>query len=55
MHGDDDQLVPRQTSALLSANLIAGATLKSDSGYPLGMLPIPADDLNRFFFDFIRP
>jgi pimeloyl-ACP methyl ester carboxylesterase len=37
LHGDDDQMVPIADSALLSAKLIKGATLKVIPGAPHGM------------------
>ncbi len=53
LHGDDDQIVPIADSAMLSAKLIKGATLKVLSGLPHGMCSthknIINDDLLAFF------
>ncbi len=54
MHGDDDQIVPMAGSALPSATLVKGATLKI---YPGGSHGIPAtlkDQVNADLLDFIR-
>ena len=37
LHGDDDQIVPIDDSALLSSKLIKNATLKVCKGAPHGM------------------
>ena len=37
LHGDDDQIVPIGASAMLSAKLVKGATLKVYPGLPHGM------------------
>ena len=53
MHGDDDQIVPIDASALLSAKIIKGATLKIYPGAPHGMCSTHKDrisaDLLAFF------
>ncbi|WP_448099440.1 alpha/beta fold hydrolase [Luteibacter yeojuensis] len=54
MHGDDDQIVPYQDAAMLSAKLIAGAQLKIYKGYPHGMLTIHAEELNNDILAFIK-
>lgn len=54
MHGDDDQVVPIQDSAPLSAKLLKKATLKVYSGYPHGMATTHADVINRDLLSFIH-
>ena len=54
MHGDDDQIVPIADSALLSAKLVKGATLKVYPGYPHGMCTTHADAINADLLAFIQ-
>ncbi|BDG70487.1 alpha/beta fold hydrolase [Roseomonas fluvialis] len=54
MHGDDDQIVPIADSALLSAKLVRGATLKVYPGYPHGMCTTHADAINADLLAFIQ-
>ncbi|KAB2973881.1 MULTISPECIES: alpha/beta fold hydrolase [unclassified Streptomyces] len=54
MHGTDDQVVPYEDSAPLSAKLLKNATLKTYEGYPHGMLTVHADVLNPDILEFIR-
>jgi len=54
MHGDDDQIVPIDESARLSAKLLRNATLKVYPGYPHGMCTTHADAINRDLLEFIR-
>ncbi len=54
MHGDDDQIVPIADSALLSAKLVKGATLKVYPGYPHGMCTTHADVINADLLAFIQ-
>ncbi len=54
MHGDDDQIVPYQDAALLSAKLLRHATLKIYPGFPHGMLTTHADVINQDLLAFIR-
>ena len=54
MHGDDDQIVPIEDSALLSAKLLRNATLKVYPGLPHGMCTTHADTINRDLLAFIR-
>lgn len=54
MHGDDDQVVPIATSALLSAKLAPQATLKIYPGLPHGMATTHADLINGDILAFIR-
>jgi non-heme chloroperoxidase len=54
MHGDDDQVVPIEDSALLTAQLVRNATLKIYQGYPHGMCTTHADTINEDLLAFIR-
>jgi non-heme chloroperoxidase len=54
MHGDDDQIVPYQDAAVLSAKLVKGATLKIYPGYPHGMFKTHADVINADLLSFIK-
>ncbi|MBC7268298.1 MAG: alpha/beta hydrolase [Streptomyces sp.] len=53
-HGTDDQVVPYEDSAPLTAKLLKNGTLKSYEGYPHGMLATHPDVLNRDILEFIR-
>jgi non-heme chloroperoxidase len=54
MHGEDDQIVPIADSALLSAKLVPGATLKVYPGFGHGMCTVNADVVNADLLAFIR-
>jgi len=54
LHGDDDQIVPYQDAAVLSAKIIKDATLKIYPGYSHGMLTVHADVINPDLLAFIR-
>lgn len=54
MHGDDDQIVPIQDSALLSSRLLRNATLQVYKGLPHGMCTTHADLINRDLLDYLR-
>ena len=54
MHGDDDQIVPIDDSARLSAKLLRNATLKVYPGFPHGMCTTHADTINPDLLAFIR-
>ena len=54
MHGDDDQIVPYKDAALLSAKLLAHATLKIYPGLPHGMLTTHADVINEDLLAFVK-
>ncbi len=54
VHGDDDQIVPIGTSALLSAKLIKNATLKIYPGAPHGLADTHKDQLNNDLLAFIK-
>jgi non-heme chloroperoxidase len=53
MHGDDDQIVPIGASALLSAKLVKGSTLKIYPGFDHGMCSTHKDQINADLLDFI--
>jgi non-heme chloroperoxidase len=54
MHGDDDQIVPIANSALLSAKLVKGATLKVYPGASHGMPATLKDEINTDLLAFIK-
>jgi non-heme chloroperoxidase len=54
MHGDDDQIVPYQDSAVLSAQLLPNATLNIYPGFPHGMPTTQASVINADLLEFIR-
>jgi non-heme chloroperoxidase len=54
LHGEDDQIVPYKDAAVLSAQLIKNAKLKTYPGYPHGMLTVHADVLNLELLEFVR-
>jgi non-heme chloroperoxidase len=53
-HGDDDQIVPIGASALLSAKLVKGATLKIYPGGPHGLATTQPDQFNADLLEFIQ-
>jgi non-heme chloroperoxidase len=53
LHGDDDQIVPIVDSALLSAKLVKGATLKVIPGAPHGMCSTHKDQINAELLAFV--
>jgi non-heme chloroperoxidase len=53
LHGDDDQIVPIADSALLSAKLVSGATLKVIPGAPHGMCSTHKDLINAELLAFV--
>lgn len=53
MHGDDDQIVPINDSALLSAKLLKNSILKVYKGYPHAMCTTNADVVNADLLAFI--
>lgn len=53
LHGDDDQIVPIADSALLSAKLVKGATLKVIAGAPHGMCSTQKKLINEELLNFI--
>jgi non-heme chloroperoxidase len=54
LHGDDDQIVPIGASALLSAKLVKGSTLKVIPGAPHGMCSTLKDQINAELLEFFR-
>jgi len=54
MHGTDDQIVPYQDAALLSAKLLKRGTLTIYPGFPHGMPTTRADVINRDLLTFVR-
>ena len=54
LHGDDDQIVPISDSALLSAKLVKGATLKVIPGAPHGMCSTLKDQINEELLAFFK-
>ena len=53
MHGDDDQIVPYQDSAPLSAQLVKNGTLKTYKDFPHGMPTTQADTINADLLAFL--
>ena len=53
MHGDDDQIVPYENSAVLAVKLLTDGTLKTYAGYPHGMATTYADEINADILAFI--
>lgn len=53
MHGDDDQIVPIENSALLSTKLLRNGTLKIYRQLPHGMCTTHADVVNADLLKFI--
>ena len=54
LHGDDDQIVPIGDSAMLSAKLVKGATLKVIPGAPHGMCSTRKDQINSELLSFFE-
>jgi non-heme chloroperoxidase len=54
MHGDDDQIVPYEDSAPLSAKLLKKGALKTYRGFPHGMPTTHADTINADLLAFIK-
>lgn len=54
LHGDDDQIVPIQASALLSSKLIKRAKLKVYPGAPHGMCTTLKNEVNADLLAFIQ-
>jgi non-heme chloroperoxidase len=54
IHGDDDQIVPINDSALLSAALVTGSTLKVYPGAPHGLCSTEKDRVNADLLAFIQ-
>ncbi|MEM6159205.1 alpha/beta hydrolase [Erwinia sp. P6884] len=54
LHGDDDQVVPYKTAALLQEKLLPNNKMKIYPGYPHGMPTTHADVINNDILEFIR-
>jgi non-heme chloroperoxidase len=54
LHGDDDQIVPIEASALLSAKIVKGATLKIYKGASHGMCTTHKDQVNADLLAFLK-
>ena len=54
VHGDDDQIVPIEASALLSSKIVKDATLKVYPGAPHGLMSTHKDQLNADILSFLR-
>ncbi|MCZ0733339.1 alpha/beta fold hydrolase [Phreatobacter sp. AB_2022a] len=54
LHGEDDQIVPIDASARLSARLLKQGRLKTYPGLSHGMLTVNADQLNADLFAFVK-
>ncbi len=54
IHGDDDQIVPIEASALLSSKIIKNAILKIYSGGPHGLADTHKEQLNTDLLDFLK-
>ena len=54
LHGDDDQIVPIDASARLTAKLVKGATLKIYPGAPHGLCSTLKDQVNEDLLAFIK-
>ena len=54
LHGDADQIVPIENSALLSARILKNAILKVYAGAPHGMTATHADQVNVDLLDFLQ-
>jgi non-heme chloroperoxidase len=54
IHGDDDQIVPIEASALLSSKLVKHSVLRVVPGAPHGICATHKDLINRELLDFIR-
>jgi non-heme chloroperoxidase len=54
VHGDDDQIVPIANSAMLSAKLVKGATLKVYKGGSHGLCTIQKNQVNEDLLAFLK-
>jgi non-heme chloroperoxidase len=54
LHGDDDQIVPIDDSARLSAKIVRNATLKVYPDAPHGMCSTHKDQVNTDLLAFIK-
>ncbi len=54
IHGDDDQIVPAETTAVAAARLLKNATLKLYPGGSHGLLSTNKDQINQDLLAFLR-
>jgi non-heme chloroperoxidase len=54
LHGDDDQIVPIGSAALMSSKIVKGATLKIYKGAPHGMCTTLKDQVNAELLAFFK-
>src|SRR5438270_556293 len=54
VHGEDDQFVPIADTAMLSAKIVMGATLKIYPGAPHGLTATHKDQLNEDLLSFLQ-
>jgi non-heme chloroperoxidase len=54
IHGDDDQIVPISSSALLSSKIVKNAILKIYADAPHGLAYTHKDKLNTDLLDFLK-
>ena len=54
IHGDDDQIVPIDDSALLSSKIVKDATLKIYPGAPHGLMSTHKEQFNADLLSFLR-
>ncbi len=54
IHGDDDQIVPIETTGRATAKLIPGAKLIEYADGPHGIIGTHKDQLNKDLFDFLK-
>src|SRR3981189_85041 len=54
LHGDDDQIVPIGSAALMSSKIVKGATLKVYKGAPHGMCTTLKDPVNPELLAFFK-
>ncbi|NUY80540.1 alpha/beta hydrolase [Flavobacterium sp. MAH-1] len=54
LHGEDDQIVPFELTAVRSAKLLKNGKLISYPGFPHGMPTTERDTINRDLLEFIR-
>lgn len=54
VHGDDDQVVPIDTTARIASTLVKGSTLKVYAGAPHGLTTTHRDQLNADVLKFIE-
>lgn len=53
IHGDDDQIVPFETSAKTGSELVSGSTVHTVAGGPHGLNHTHKDEVNKALLDFL--